>query len=68
MHPDFGEVIVMTRDISDSGIFIFERSGLLSIGDIVEVQIQDTPMEAPVVQMAVVRRDSEGYGLQFVNS
>ncbi len=54
-----------TRDISDTGIYIFAEPGVLSVGSMVAVQIQDTPMEAPVVDMLVVRRDKEGYGLQF---
>ena len=55
-----------TRDISDAGIFVFANVGLLAVGDVVDVQIQDTPMEAPVVAMLVVRRDQDGYGLNFM--
>ena len=65
IHPDFGFKLATTRDISDGGIYIYEDSGLLSIGMTIDVQLQDTPIEAPIVQMVVVRRDPEGYGLQF---
>lgn len=62
-----GSVILSTRDISDGGVFIVvEHDELaLEIGDRVTVQAQDLPIEAPVLQMEVVRQTSEGYGLQF---
>ena len=64
--PEIGEIIAHTRDISDHGIYVAETSEVLSIGTIVDAQIQDTPMEAPVIKMVVVRRDAEGYGLAFI--
>lgn len=62
-----GSVIVSTRDISDGGVFIVVEKGefALEIGDQVTVQAQDLPIEAPVLQMKVVRQTPDGYGLQF---
>ena len=65
-HADFDSIMATTRDLSDTGIYVFEDTLNLNIGTVVSVQIQDTPMEAPIVEMIVVRRDPEGYGLQFL--
>jgi hypothetical protein len=68
-HPDLGDVATYTRDISDGGAYVLtDGPPLPSIGDIVEVQVQDLPGgEAPVVRMRVVRVDKQGIGLQFVH-
>ncbi len=66
-HPKLGEFVFSTRDISDGGIFIdlegqdFEPEA----GDRVAVQVQGLPIPAPVLEMVVVRKTPEGYGLQF---
>jgi len=39
-HPQHGELMVMTRDISDSGVYVLlEQSGLLAVGDRYEAMI-----------------------------
>lgn len=68
-HPQAGEIRSHTRDISDSGAFVFgnDNNGV-ALGDIVEVQVQGLPGgDAPVVRMRIVRLDKEGMGLEFVN-
>ena len=63
------ETGLVSRTVAHSpldAIDIFADGIDLSIGTVVAVQIQDTPMEAPVVDMVVVRRDKDGYGMQFV--
>jgi len=62
-----GSVILSTRDISDGGVFIAvdKDEFALEIGDRITVQAQDLPIEAPVLQMTVVRQTPDGYGLQF---
>ncbi len=62
-------IILSTRDISDGGVFIAVENNeiVLEIGDSVTVQAQDLPIEAPVLQMKVVRQTAEGYGLQFAD-
>ena len=67
-HPETGEQISHTRDISEEGAFVMnEGINLPAIGEIIEVQVQGLPGEAaPVVRMRIVRVDREGIGLEFV--
>ncbi len=66
-HPEHGELLLQSRGISDSGAYVLLENpeSLLKIGDIVSGQVQGLPIEAPVVQMEVVRFDSQGIGLRF---
>lgn len=65
-HPSIGEMVYKTRDISDGGVYVVvESGGFPPLGSIVEVQVQGLPVPAPVLMMEVVRRDVDGYGLQF---
>jgi hypothetical protein len=66
-HPQHGELLVNTRDISDSGVFVLmDGSHPLQVGERVAGQVQGLPMEAPIVQMEVVRLESMGVGLRFI--
>jgi hypothetical protein len=66
-HPRLGEMLVTTRDISESGVFIVseEAQSLLQMGEIVTGQVQGMPIEAPIVTMEVVRFEASGMGLRF---
>ncbi|MDG9929104.1 MULTISPECIES: PilZ domain-containing protein [unclassified Pseudomonas] len=66
-HPVHGRMMVTTRDISESGVFVVidDAQSLLQIGEIVSGQVQGLPVEAPVVQMQVVRFEPSGVGLIF---
>ncbi len=66
-HSQLGEFVFSTRDISDGGIFIDveEQQFEPGVGDRVAVQVQGLPIPAPVLEMVVVRKTPEGYGLQF---
>ncbi len=66
-HPLHGQMLVMTRDISDSGVFVVidDAQRLLQIGERVSGQVQGLPIEAPVVQMEVVRFEPSGVALIF---
>ncbi|HLT14762.1 MAG TPA: PilZ domain-containing protein [Marinobacter sp.] len=70
VHQQWGEFVFSTRDISDGGVFIVlgEESFDPSIGDKVTVQVQGLPIPAPVLEMLVVRRTVDGFGLQFDHS
>lgn len=66
-HAAIGEVLAQTRDLSDGGVYVRhpDLTGLPR-GTIVTGQVQDLPIPAPLLEMEVVRVDSEGVGLRFV--
>ncbi|WP_372964122.1 PilZ domain-containing protein [Marinobacter sp.] len=70
VHEHWGEFIFSTRDISDGGIFISLEDAVFepNLGDRVVVQVQGLPIPAPVLDMRVVRRTVDGFGLQFESS
>ena len=68
-HPQFGEKIVKTKNVSESGLFILvEPSDMPLIGEIVQGQVQGEADDLPVVNMKIVRVDNDGLGLQFIDS
>lgn len=66
-HPSLGEFLFSTRDISDGGVFIVVDNDPFEpgLGDWVQVQVQGLPVPAPVLDMVIVRKTVDGYGLQF---
>lgn len=68
-HEELGEFVFSTRDISDGGVFIVVDAEPFapSIGDSVQVQVQGLPVPAPVLNMVVVRKTNDGFGLQFAD-
>lgn len=67
MHPVVGELVVKTRDISDSGAYVMvEADLLLPIGTRLSGQVQGLMDDAPVLPMEVVRCDAGGMGLRFI--
>ena len=68
-HADFGEKIVKTRNISDSGLFILvEPTAMPPLGEIVQGQVQGEHDDMPVVKMKIVRMEDDGLGLQFIEA
>ena len=67
VHEELGEFIFSTRDISDGGGFIVVDTEPFApnLGDTVTVQVQGLPVPAPILEMVVVRKTNDGYGLQF---
>lgn len=66
-HPDIGEKMVKTRNISDSGVFILvEPTAMPPIGEVVQGQVQGEHDDMPVVKMKIVRMEDDGLGLQFI--
>ena len=66
-HPSVGELVAQTRDLSDGGVYVrHEQLLVLQPGDRVTGQVQDLPIEAPILEMEVMRVDSEGVGLRFL--
>ncbi|MBO3275924.1 PilZ domain-containing protein [Pseudomonas schmalbachii] len=67
-HPSSGVLIGQTRDLSEGGVYVHNPNlASLAIGTRVRGQIQDLPVEAPVLEMEVTRTDAEGAGLRFVD-
>jgi c-di-GMP-binding flagellar brake protein YcgR len=65
-HSDIGTIEVKTQDISDGGIYIISPiDELPPLGSQVQVQLLDTPFEAPVLEMIIVRYEKNGIGLKF---
>lgn len=66
-HESTGTIEVKTQDISDGGIYLVLPSGdLPAVGSQVQVQLIDTPFEAPVLEMLIVRLEKNGIGLKFI--
>lgn len=65
-HHSIGEMLVHTRDISDGGIFIIADPGAMPpIGTQVRGQVQGMIADAPIVDMLIVRVETDGIGLKF---
>lgn len=69
-HPVHGEMLVTTRDISECGVYVLmdQAQHLLAMGEQVQGQVQGLPMEAPILQLEVVRVEALGVGLRFVQA
>ncbi|MFD2228870.1 PilZ domain-containing protein [Alkalimarinus sediminis] len=68
-HEVVGEGIFYVRDISDGGVFVIVgEAAFPPLGSVVTVQMQDLPFEAPILDMIVVRKGADGFGLKFVTN
>lgn len=68
IHPVVGGLLVYMSDISDGGLFILDGGNELpDPGEIIKIQIQDVPVEAPVLTAKVVRKTNEGIGVMFLD-
>ena len=68
-HPDIGEKIIKTKNLSDGGIFVLvEPTAMPPIGAVVIGQVQGLTEDPPVLEMEVVRHDKDGVGLRFLFS
>jgi hypothetical protein len=69
-HPRHGAMLVNTRDISDTGVYVIvdDARSLLEEGEQVTGQVQDLPIEAPILEMEVVRVELHGVGLRFLKT
>lgn len=65
-HPLFGELMAQTRDLSDTGVYVkHPELTQLPTGSVVTGQVQDLPIDAPILQMEVVRVDAEASACAF---
>jgi hypothetical protein len=68
LNSSVGEKIVVTRNISDGGLFLVaEPTEMPNIGEVVEAQVQGILENPPIVRARIVRLESDGVGLQFVS-
>lgn len=66
--PVLGEIMVKSRDISDTGVFVIASpEAFPPPGTVVTAQVQGLMEDAPVLRMEVVRVASEGVGLRFLD-
>lgn len=68
-HDSFGEANVMTRDVSDGGVFLITDkmdADLPDTGTVLKGQVQNMMDDAPIVTMEIVRLEPSGVGLRFV--
>ncbi|MDX1692938.1 MAG: PilZ domain-containing protein [Ketobacteraceae bacterium] len=68
-HDSFGEAVVMTRDVSEGGVFLITEKTDVEIpptGTVMQGQVQDVMDDPPIVTMEVVRIEPMGIGLRFV--
>ena len=70
-HESFGEAIVMTRDVSEGGVFLITEKTDVEIppeGTVMRGQVQDVMEDPPMVVMEVVRIEPMGVGLRFIDN
>lgn len=68
-HESFGEAVVMTRDVSDGGVFLITEKADVEIppaGTVLRGQVQDMMADPPLVVMEIVRMEPMGIGLRFI--
>ena len=66
VHPVIGEHEVEMRDMSNGGVFLLATNKHeFPIGTVVQVQALNIE-DAPVISAMVVRHDTNGIGLKFI--
>jgi len=66
VHTSVGELNLKMRDMSDGGVFLFSTDLVdLPLGELVQIQAQDIE-GAPLLNAVIVRRETAGIGLKFV--
>lgn len=68
-HESIGEKTVVTRDISNGGLFLVmdgQEALIPEVGVVIQGQLQGMMQDAPIVSMEVVRIEPAGIGLQFL--
>lgn len=67
-HDLLEEGLFYVRDISDGGVFVIVGDAKFpTLGSVVTVQMQGLPFDAPILDMVVVRKGADGFGLKFVS-
>jgi len=68
VHGSIGEIRAITRDISDSGVFVAVRPvPKLPVGSHVKMHMLDSKNPGIAFNMKVVRTTSEGVGMMFID-
>lgn len=67
-HGSFGEIRAITRDISDSGVFVLVTPvPKLPVGSHIKMHMLDSMQPAIAFNMKVVRTTSDGVGMMFID-
>ena len=69
-HESVGEKTVVTRDISNGGLFLVmkgQEEYIPEVGVVLKGQLQGMMQDAPIVTMEVVRIEPSGIGLRFLS-
>lgn len=66
-HPSFGSSICIIGNISNGGMFIKKNNDIEfpPVGSVLQVQALDMPVEAPVLEVKVMWKESYGIGVEF---
>jgi len=68
LHPSIGEIMVKTKNLSDSGLFILaEPKKMPNIGEIVQCQVQRDNEDLPMIPMQIIRTTEDGLGLKIID-
>jgi len=70
VHPMVGRISVKTRDLSHGGLFVILQGEVPPVGSLVKVKLLAQLGEGadpPTVSMRVVRIETGGVGLMFVD-
>ena len=67
-HSTFGEIQTVTRDVSDTGVYlILEKKPNLPVGAHIKMRMLDSAYPEIAFIMKVVRADDRGISLRFVD-
>ena len=60
--------MMKVRDFSDTGVYLLgQLSGESAFDEVVEIQVQGLPVEAPRVEAKIVRIEKAGLAFEFCN-
>ncbi len=67
-HSSVGEITLKARDLSDGGVYVYcDSSGFIPVGSEAKMQAVNDEIEMPVINVKIVRHDSEGMGMAFID-
>ncbi len=66
-HDQLGDIVAETRDISETGVFVWCKNlpSLMAVGDEVEAELHSECDMVTVAHLTVVRLTDDGVGLTY---